>query len=288
MARLLFGLACLTAAALVLAVLTAPWLDGGSGAARLGARRRPVRPRRRPAPHQPGRRRRTGRLGLRLLPTGPSALTSHPSAAVFDWLFEGHLSVYVLLAAAAILCVVVWVRTRKRRWLALAAIFVALAGLYCLLDLAVETDREQIARKVNAMAAGLKAPADLDAAFQNVSDRFQCPFADGKTALREKAPQQIQTWHITEVRISDLRGGRGFAREEHGRRRLPRQGHRLVRPTGSGDGPLHGDVRLRRGARLADARPGREGRAAAPGRPAAVRRVNGHKGIAWRRNCGNG
>ncbi len=32
MARLLFALACLTAAALVLAVLTAPWLDGGGTA----------------------------------------------------------------------------------------------------------------------------------------------------------------------------------------------------------------------------------------------------------------
>ena len=61
------------------------------------------------------------------------------------------------------------------------------------------------------MAAGLKAPADLDAAFQNVSDRFQCPFADGKTALRDKAGQQIQILHITEVRISDLRVGGGFA-----------------------------------------------------------------------------
>ena len=126
---------------------------------------------------------------------------------MFDWLFEGHLSVYVLLASAAALCVVVWVRTRKRRWIALAALFVALAGLYCVLDHAVETDREQIGRKVRVMAAAIKAPADLDAAFQNVSDRFQCPFADSKTALREKAARQIQTWHITEVRISDLRVG---------------------------------------------------------------------------------
>ncbi len=126
---------------------------------------------------------------------------------MFDWLFEGHLSVYVLLAAAAAFCVVVWVRTRKRRWLAVAALFIALAGLYCVLDHAVETDREQVRRKVDSMAAGLKAPADLDAAFQYVSGRFQCPFADSKTTLREKATQQIQTWRITEVRISDLRVG---------------------------------------------------------------------------------
>ena len=37
MARLLFCLACLTAAALVLAVLTAPWLDGWGRVAALFA-----------------------------------------------------------------------------------------------------------------------------------------------------------------------------------------------------------------------------------------------------------
>ncbi len=57
------------------------------------------------------------------------------------------------------------------------------------------------------MTAALKQPADLDAAFQNVSDRFQCPFAGSKAALREKAGQQIRIWHITEVRVSDLRVG---------------------------------------------------------------------------------
>ena len=126
---------------------------------------------------------------------------------MFDWLFEGHLSVYVLLAAATVLLIVVGARTRNRRWFASAAGVVALAGLYCLLDFAVETDREQIQRKVKAMAAGLKAPANLDAVLENVSDSFHCPFADSKTALREKAREQIKTWNITEVRISDLRCG---------------------------------------------------------------------------------
>jgi hypothetical protein len=126
---------------------------------------------------------------------------------MFDWLFEGHLSVYVLLAAAAVLFAVLGARTRKRRWYAAAAGFVALAGLYCLLDFAVETDREQIQRKVKAMAANLKAPANLGAVLENVSDQFHCPFADSKAALREKASEGIRTWNITEVRISDLHCG---------------------------------------------------------------------------------
>lgn len=126
---------------------------------------------------------------------------------MFDWLFEGHLSVYFLLIAAAVLFTVVGARTRKRRWYAIAAGAVALAGLYCLLDFAVETDREQIQRKVREMAAGFTAPAHLDAVFENVSDQFHCPFADSKKALRDKARDQLSTWRITEVRITDLHCG---------------------------------------------------------------------------------
>ena len=126
---------------------------------------------------------------------------------MFDWLFEGYRSVYFLLGAAAILFVVLWVRTRKRRWLAGAVVAVALAGLYCLLDFAVETDREQIQRKVTAMAAGFNAPVNLDAVFENVSDQFHTSYADSKTSLLDQARQHIQTYHITEVRISDVKVG---------------------------------------------------------------------------------
>ena len=162
---------------------------------------------------------------------------------MFDWLFEGHLSVYLLLAAAVVLGAVVSAQTRDRRWLAAAVVFAALAGLYCLLDFAVETDREQIQRKVYAMAAGLKAPANLDAVFQNVADDIHSTFGDGKATLREQARQQIQTWNITEVRIADLKVGEICA-EEHGHRRVSGQSHRLIRRAGGGHGPLHGHIRV--------------------------------------------
>ena len=126
---------------------------------------------------------------------------------MFDWLFEGYWSLYFLLGAAAILFVIVWVRTRKRRWLAGTAVAVVLAGLYCLLDFAVETDREQIQRKTTTMAAAFKSPVNLDAVFENVSDEFHTTYADNKTALLEQARQHIQMYHITEVRISDVKVG---------------------------------------------------------------------------------
>ena len=126
---------------------------------------------------------------------------------MFDWLFEGYRSIYFLLGAAAVLFVVVWLRTRKRRWLIGAGVAVALAGLYWLLDIAIETDREQIQRKTTAMAAAFRAPVDLDAVFENVSDQFHTSYADSKKDLLDLARQHMQAHHITEVRISDVRVG---------------------------------------------------------------------------------
>ena len=128
---------------------------------------------------------------------------------MFDWLFEAHRhpAVYIVLAAAAVLFLVLWYRTRKRRWLIGAAVAAALAGLYCLLDYAVETDREQIERKVHAMAAGFKAPANLDAVFDNVSDHFHSSYAADKQALRDLAQQHVQTSGITDVQILEIHCG---------------------------------------------------------------------------------
>ena len=158
---------------------------------------------------------------------GGSRLNKHfpLSAIVFDWLFEGHLSAYFLLAATAALFIVLGIRTRKRRWYAVAAGVVALAGLYCLLDFAVETDREQIQRKVRAMAADLKAPAHLDAVMENVSDRFHCPFADSKKALREKSARSnpdVQHHGCSDMGLA-LR--RNLPRTQQGRRRVSCESH---------------------------------------------------------------
>ena len=130
---------------------------------------------------------------------------------MFDWLFEAHRhpAVYVFLAALAVLFVVVWTRTKKKRWLAAAAVPAALAGVYYLLNVAVETDSEQIERKIQEMAAGFKAPARLDAVFDDISDDFQGPNdpALNKSALRDLVQRDIQSYGITEVKISDFHSG---------------------------------------------------------------------------------
>jgi hypothetical protein len=91
---------------------------------------------------------------------------------VFDWLFEGRPAVYVVLASAAVVLLAAWWQTRKRYCL-LAVLGVAgLAGLYYLADRLVETDREQVRRKVEEMAGAVQTrkPQQI---FRHISDDFR-------------------------------------------------------------------------------------------------------------------
>jgi hypothetical protein len=105
---------------------------------------------------------------------------------VFDWLFEGRTSVYLVLIVLGGVVVLQWARvgfpivqeTRTRpprRRLALLPILLVLiallAGAYNLLDRLVETRREQITRKLQEMAAAVKA-RNVDHIFAHVSEQF--------------------------------------------------------------------------------------------------------------------
>jgi hypothetical protein len=123
---------------------------------------------------------------------------------MFDWLFEGHLIVYGVLGAAAVACVVLWQRNRKRRWLAGALAALALSGLYWLLDVCVETDSERLVRLVREMADGLKPHANLDPVFQHLSDGFRSPSGKTKQETRELA-QSYLNGPVTDVRVWNIR-----------------------------------------------------------------------------------
>jgi hypothetical protein len=90
---------------------------------------------------------------------------------VFDPLFEGRVSVYVALAAAGVVLLLAWWNSRRRHWLFGLGAVVVLAGLYFLLDRLVETDREQIERKVEEMAAAVRA-RNTAAIMAHVSDQL--------------------------------------------------------------------------------------------------------------------
>jgi hypothetical protein len=124
------------------------------------------------------------------------------TTGVFDWLFEGLTTVYVLLAAALLGCLFVYWQYRRNAWLYAAAVVAALIGVYWLLDRLVKTEREQIQEKVEVMAQGLR-DHNLDAVFEHLSDDFLSPQGRDKAALRKLANDHING--VTQVTVWDLR-----------------------------------------------------------------------------------
>jgi hypothetical protein len=122
---------------------------------------------------------------------------------MFDWLFEGHTAVYVVLITLVVFLFVVWWQTRKRWWLLGVAVAAGSIGLYALLDRVVETDREQIVRKVQEMAAAVNA-RDLDALFANISDQFRSPGGRTKEALLDDIDSYLRSRTVEKVKVWDI------------------------------------------------------------------------------------
>lgn len=121
---------------------------------------------------------------------------------MFDWLLEGRISVYVSLGAVALVLLLVWVQTRERLYLYALILCGVLAGLYFVLDRAVETDREQVTRKVREMAAGVRA-RDVNAIFTHISERFNRGGVN-KAAFRELVDGFLRGRRIDEVEVWDF------------------------------------------------------------------------------------
>jgi hypothetical protein len=121
---------------------------------------------------------------------------------VFDWLCEGRSSVYAVLALAGVILLVLWWQTRKRSVLLVCGAIVLLAGLHFFLDRFVETDHEQVIRKLQEMAAGVKQ-RNADAILTHVSDRFQLG-SMGKPELRGYVEQALQHGWVDDLAVWDI------------------------------------------------------------------------------------
>ena len=126
---------------------------------------------------------------------------------MLDWLFEGRLAIYLFLLLIAGVLAFIWRSVRNRRLLAAAGVFVFLAVLYWILNLLVETPREQIERKMGEMKTALNKP-DLDTVFRHTSESFKFRGYDKKSArkhaeeaLSSRRVRNIQVW---EVEVEEL------------------------------------------------------------------------------------
>jgi hypothetical protein len=122
---------------------------------------------------------------------------------VFDWLFEGRLTVYLILAIPAVILAALWVRDRKRGWLYGMGVVALLLGVYFLLDRIVETRNEQIGRKLQAMAVAVKK-RDADAIFQHFSPEFRLgPF--DKAGFRKAVENVMRDGGVDDMKIWEVK-----------------------------------------------------------------------------------
>jgi hypothetical protein len=130
---------------------------------------------------------------------------------MFDWLFEGRLSVIIVLAALAVVAATLWWQGRQRHWLVATLGFAALLGIYVLLEKLVETDRKsdrkEIQKRIESMASAVKSK-DLNRIFEFVSDDFKSPLGRNRQECMEAARGILQRGEVTEVTLS------GFAFEK--------------------------------------------------------------------------
>jgi hypothetical protein len=121
------------------------------------------------------------------------------SAWLPEWLFEGQLLIYAILAAALIVLTIVWKQTPRKSYLAgIIALAVSIV-LYYVLDRAVVTDREQIVHALNEMSAGVEARS-IGRVFDNVSDTYN-RHGMSKESFRQVSSSVINGRHVDRLAI---------------------------------------------------------------------------------------
>src|SRR5207302_6751478 len=96
----------------------------------------------------------------------------------------------------------VWWRTRRRSYAVVAGVTgVAIVSL-SLLDRLIESDREQMIRKVQEVADAVSHQR-LDRAFDHVSEQFDRR-GKNKQGFRDVANTHIQRGHVTNVQVWDF------------------------------------------------------------------------------------
>jgi len=121
---------------------------------------------------------------------------------MFDFLFEGGLTLYFALLIAAVFFFILWFKWRDRRFLKALGVVAGLALLVFLLDLLRETDRERALSTLSVVIERINNK-QLDAAFSELSDDFQAYGMDKKT-MREKATSAIRTYNIRNLRAKSI------------------------------------------------------------------------------------
>ena len=113
---------------------------------------------------------------------------------MFNWLFEGRISVYILLLAVALVLLAIWWRVRQRQLLIASVVAFLLIGVYWLLHFVpteAKTDRAEIERRLEEMASAA-ARHDGAALERNLSDQFRSPLGVDKKTIAQTVQSRGQ------------------------------------------------------------------------------------------------
>jgi hypothetical protein len=91
---------------------------------------------------------------------------------VVDYLLENYLFIYVLLGLAAVILGVLWWNTRKRGYLIGGVIAALLIVTYGAIRWNMESPSQQIERKIQEMADGVRKK-ELNKVFEYISEDFE-------------------------------------------------------------------------------------------------------------------
>lgn len=134
-----------------------------------------------------------------------------------NWFIDPSPAFYLLLLVIGLVLVAAWSRTRKKKFLAALAGVVALAALFYVLDLAFESDREQVTRKIDEAARSVEA-RNLDPFFRHVSDKFHYGMSDKKrfrSFMEEhRNNQQLQSIRVWDIQVEKAPGQEGNPPDE--------------------------------------------------------------------------
>jgi hypothetical protein len=116
-----------------------------------------------------------------------------------EWLFEGRPLVYAALLGALVFLAFVWKQTPRSGYLVTGGVLAAVIGLYFLLDVLVETDREQIEHSVADMTAAVEA-RNVDRIFSHVSESYN-RHGMNKAGFRSAVTGVVDGRHVDRIAV---------------------------------------------------------------------------------------
>jgi hypothetical protein len=129
-----------------------------------------------------------------------------------EWLFEGQLTVYAVLAVALIFLIVIWKQTPRKAYLVGCILVAVLIGLYALLDFLVQTDREQIMHSVQEMSAGVEGH-DVNRIFSQISETYNRHGMD-KASFRRASASVIDSREVEQMVVWGYEFGPDYKSKE--------------------------------------------------------------------------